>query len=275
MYSDQSGKAFSYPPSLNEALLNAIRANNAARTEELLTFGANANCCNNYNEPVLIEAINTGNINIVRALFDNGANIFVYDKDAQSSLTKAIKLGLIDISIDMICILENLANNSQSQEAVAASNLMKEGMIEAIKSNQINIAQFLSAPCDIYNLDQYGNSALMHACMNDRLEIVKVLMIPNYDSSNEEDDDIYDFELLFHKNIYGYSVIDFNLSSPIKEFLNLAHQHYEQPEGGEASSTNNENMVIDNDNSQDPYTYSDYQLSGETSDIDENGANPS
>jgi ankyrin repeat protein len=279
MNSNQFGRGYSYQQGLDVALLDAVRDSDAAKTKELLSLGANANCCNNYNEPVLIEAINGGNIDIVRALFDDGAGIFVFDKDGQSSLSKVIKLGFVDIAIDMICILENLVNDFEHHESEAASNLLKEGMIEAIKSNQIWIARDLSASSDIYNLDQYGNSALMHACINDRLEIAKILMITNYDPSNGEenaDNDYYDFELLLHQNIYGYNVMDFNLSPSIKEFLNLAHGRYEQSGEGqeEASSDSSDIMDIDSDNSGDPYVHSDYQLSGGLSDIDD-GTDPS
>lgn len=60
---------------VEENLLAAVQAGDAAAARAALQAGANANGTNPYGEPLLIAAVEKGNVEVVRALLDHGANV--------------------------------------------------------------------------------------------------------------------------------------------------------------------------------------------------------
>ncbi|WP_338966784.1 ankyrin repeat domain-containing protein [Spiroplasma endosymbiont of Lonchoptera lutea] len=134
----------------------------------LLENGANINLQNNNGNNALITAVENGHTDIVKLLLKNGADINHQNKFGITPLITAATYGELDI---MKLLLEKGANiNHQNKFGITP-------LITAASHDKLEIVKLLLENGATINLtDKNGNTALITAATYGKLDIVKLLL---------------------------------------------------------------------------------------------------
>lgn len=144
---------------LDTPLSKAASRNNLEIAEYLLQKGANPNAM--VNRYPLIEAIQRQNLDMVKLLVENKADVNVSDGHNQIPLWEAAKTGNTQI---VECLLQHGAHPTKSF------------LLKAVELKNLNIVKLLlkyGADVDIRNLE--GDTLLSTAIKNNNLELIKIL----------------------------------------------------------------------------------------------------
>lgn len=115
--------------------------------EESLKAGASVDAHNAFNQTILMYAINRGNIDMVKFLITNGADINTIDIDGNTPLMYAAIKETVVFEIDNISILKRMFNKffNESFEENQSEDLDEENSFEFFKRAEEILKQFSSS----------------------------------------------------------------------------------------------------------------------------------
>lgn len=152
--------------SQNTALIEAINECNLIHARGCLDQGADPNCIDEEEEPVLFLAINARLVNIVRLLLERGAwaNSETYE---QCPLVRASSLG--DREIAELLLKHDALLNGDPEKGIPLHEAAKRG------SNEM-VALLLEQGADVNAVDDEGYTALVFTAMFGRFRAANLLL---------------------------------------------------------------------------------------------------
>lgn len=157
----------------NSLLHLAVREGNVDIIKYLASEGANVNIRNIVDETPLHIAANLGNLDVVIQLISNGADINIKDSIGNTPLHDAVEN-------DQIQIVKYLI--SQEAEINTQNNGHQSPLHEAVVFDKVEMSKFLiSKGAKVNTKDDDRKSPLHAAVINENLEIVKYLIMNGAD----------------------------------------------------------------------------------------------
>jgi ankyrin repeat protein len=151
----------------NSLLHLAVREGNVDIIKYLVSEGANVNSRNIADEAPIHIAANSGNLDVVIQLISNGADINVKDSIGNTSLHDAVENDHIQIVKYLI---------SQGAEINTQNNGHQSPLHEAVVFNKVEMSKLLvSEGANVNTKDEDRKSPLHAAIINENLELVKYL----------------------------------------------------------------------------------------------------
>ncbi len=186
----------------------ACGSNHIETVKLLLKNGADVNKANTNKQTALLEA---KEFEIVEILLDNGANINAFDLWNDTLLTETLNAGNLSLAKYLIKRGSNLSFKSNDEKrqllrirsTEGANFLIERGvnfdvelncgdtpLYDAIFRNNLELIKvFLKAGVSINRKNKNGKTALMEACWFDRLEILKYFIENGAETNSRDDDD--------------------------------------------------------------------------------------
>jgi len=185
VYNKESGESQGVAPLTDKEkeLINAAKEDNIDKVRSLIEDGANVNAKDNEGFTALFYALELNYFDIVNSLIDNGADVNTNGKGGVTPLIYASFYGYEDFVNSLI---EKGVDNFNAQTDVGMTAL-----IHASRQGYENIAQLLiEKGADVNVKDDKGNTALMYAKDGGYENIVQLLIDNGAESSTEGEGDL-------------------------------------------------------------------------------------
>lgn len=171
-------------------------------TKELSALASRVNL-DNTNPPAIVLAARHQNINVMRILLLNGANIDTQDDSKDTALIHASNLGKSDM---VKFLLDNEANpNLQNKYGLTALSYSTQIDEIAGRNRFFKTVEILSSNTNLDLADNEGMTALMYACLEGNVREVNVIL------SNRANP--------FIRNNYDQTAYDLATNEDIKELI--------------------------------------------------------
>ena len=159
---------------INAELLKAVEAGNAAKVEQLLKQGADANAKHEYGGSVLIIAAAMGHTETLKVLIEAGADVNAKTKYGRTALMDAEHRGRTGIV--------NILKQAGAQAGASSCRDINAELIEAAKAgNAAEVEQLLRKGADVNAARKDGTTALMATVQKGHTETVRILISAGVD----------------------------------------------------------------------------------------------
>ena len=154
-----------------EKLLNAAKNGDLEVVNALIEKGADINLANKDGYTALILAAKYGHLGVVNALIEKGADINLVNEFGNTALMLAAKEGRFEVVIELLKI-DGIKLNQKNSSFENNTALML-----AAEKGHLNVVQALiEKGADINLVNEFGNTALVHAAKNNHIAVFKFLL---------------------------------------------------------------------------------------------------
>lgn len=189
-------------------LMDAARVGNLPGVKTLIKYGADVNyrAKTNYglSTNALLEAVNQGNIAIAQVLIDANARVNTVDHNQQSVLSRACRLTKESHPSIIKLLLSNGAEVN-TQDRWGMTPLMR--IIQAENSTLALMMMLLDSGADWNLRDINHHTAIKHAIMNEKFEMISVLNAVEA-KAKEEEHILLSRRFGLDENFWNYEQID-------------------------------------------------------------------
>jgi hypothetical protein len=153
-------------PYTEQELVNRVRHRDLEITKLFLAAGINPDARDEEGATVL-QAVQAGDMGIIEALLNNGADVNAHDAKGSSALYLAILIG--DNESARILVRKGADVNASNNEGETPL------MIAALKGYPDNVKLLLDAGANLNAKDKRGETPLMHAIERNHSEVIQML----------------------------------------------------------------------------------------------------
>ena len=158
------------------ALMKAVEKRDPEIVKVLMKANPEVNIQDKYGNTALLEAVKGGDIQVAKELIKAGAEVNIQDNYGNTALLEAVKGRDIQVAKELI--------NAGAYNDLALIRASEQGYIEIVE--KLIVAKHINLNAE----DEYGNTALMCAAKEGRIDIAKDLIAAgaNVDAKNKHEE---------------------------------------------------------------------------------------